>query len=97
MTYICFFFVLYWFASYLKFGPLPSESPRCAPHVSIANEIKTCFKFVLLKSQMKIGLSAVGKNYCAFAVLQNAKTCLYGNQISDFFQLDPTLLEDYFQ
>ena len=25
MTYICFFFVLYWFALFLKFGPLPSE------------------------------------------------------------------------
>ena len=31
MTYICFFFVLYWFAPFLKFGPLPSENPRCAP------------------------------------------------------------------
>ena len=26
-----FFFVLCWFASFLKFGPLPSENPRCAP------------------------------------------------------------------
>ena len=31
MTYIRFFFVLYWFAPFLKFGPLPSENPRCAP------------------------------------------------------------------
>ena len=31
MTYICFFFVLYWFAPFLKFGTLPSENPRCAP------------------------------------------------------------------
>ena len=31
MTYICFFFVLHWFATFLKFGPLPSENPRCAP------------------------------------------------------------------
>ena len=31
MTYICFFFVLYWFALFLKFGPLPSENPRCMP------------------------------------------------------------------
>ena len=26
-----FFFVLYWFTSFLKFGPLPSENPKCAP------------------------------------------------------------------
>ena len=31
MTYIRFFFVLYWFAPFLKFGPLPYENPRCAP------------------------------------------------------------------
>ena len=30
MTYIRFFFVLYWFAPFLKFGPLLSENPRCA-------------------------------------------------------------------
>ena len=31
MTYIRFFFVLYWFTPFLKFGHLPSENPRCAP------------------------------------------------------------------
>ena len=31
ITDISFFFVLYWFAPFLKFGPLPSENPRCAP------------------------------------------------------------------
>ena len=31
MTYIRFFSVLYWFAPFLKFEPLPSENPRCAP------------------------------------------------------------------
>ena len=31
MNYIRFFFVLYWFAPFLKFGPLPSENRRCAP------------------------------------------------------------------
>ena len=34
-TYICFFFVLYWFAPFLKFGPLPSENPRCAPALEL--------------------------------------------------------------
>ena len=31
MKYIRFIFVLYWFAPFLKFGPLPSENPRCPP------------------------------------------------------------------
>ena len=46
---------------------------------------------------MKIGLSAVGKIYCVFGLPQNARTCLYGFQISEFSQLEPALLEDYFQ
>ena len=33
------------------------------------NEIKTYFKFVSLKSQMKIGLNAEGKIYCVYALL----------------------------
>ena len=31
MTYIPFFLVLYWFVHFLKFGPPPSENPRCEP------------------------------------------------------------------
>ena len=50
------------------------------------NESKTYCKFVSLKSQMRIGFSAAGKIYCVCALLQNAGTCLYGNQISKFFQ-----------
>ena len=38
MTYICFFFLLYWFAPFLKFGPLPYENPRCA--IAEAKQIK---------------------------------------------------------
>ena len=43
MTYIRFFFVLYWFALFLKFGPLPSQNPRCAPveEVNILKKINT--------------------------------------------------------
>ena len=39
------------------------------------NEIKTYFKFILLKSQTEIELSAVGKIYCVCDLLQNARTC----------------------
>ena len=55
-------------------------------------EIKTYFKFESLKSQMKIGLSAVGKMYCVCALLQNARTCLYGNKVSEHFHVDPRKL-----
>ena len=52
----------------------------------LLNKIKTYFKFVSLKSQMRTGLSAAGKIYCVCVLLQNAETCLRGNQISEFFQ-----------
>ena len=45
MTYIRFFFVLYWFALFLNFGSLPSENPRCAPEWTINI---TCGSFVFI-------------------------------------------------
>ena len=56
------------------------------------NEIKTYLKFVSLKSRVRIGwigLSAACKIYCACALLQNAGTCLYGNNfINDISVMD---------
>lgn len=54
------------------------------------------FKFLDFKKNLKIGLSSVGKMYVVCALLRNALTCLYGNQTSDFFELDPPSLQDYF-
>ena len=52
-------------------------------------EIKTYFKFVSFKSQMKIGLSAIWKTYFVCGLLQNARTCLYGNKVSEYFNIGP--------
>lgn len=60
------------------------------------NIIET-FKFSDFKKSQKVGLSCVGKMYRVSALLTNAHTCLYGNNCSDYFQLQPPLLEDYFQ
>ena len=54
------------------------------------------FKFLDFKKNLKIGLSSVGKMYVVCALLRNALTCLYGNQTSEFFELDPPSLQDYF-
>ena len=54
------------------------------------------FKFLDFKKNLKIGLGSVGKMYVVCALLRNAFTCLYGNQISEFFELDPPSLQDYF-
>ena len=63
---------------------------------ALFNDIATYFKFIDFKKNMKIGLSSVGKMYVVCAILRNALTCLYGNQNSRFFELDPPSLHEYF-
>ena len=60
-------------------------------------DIINSFKFLDNKKNLKIGLSSVGKMYIVCALLRNAITCLYGNQTSEFFDLEPPTLEEYFQ
>ena len=59
-------------------------------------DIINYFKFLDFKKNLKIGLTAVGKMYSVCAILRNALTCLYGNQTSDFFNLEPPTLQEYF-
>ena len=59
-------------------------------------DIINYFKSLDFKKNLKIGLSSVGKMYIVSALLQNALTCLYGNQTSSFFDLEPPTLEEYF-
>lgn len=54
------------------------------------------FKFLDFKKNLKIQLSSVGKMYVVCALLRNALTCLYGNETSEFFGLDPPTLHNYF-
>ena len=54
------------------------------------------FKFLDYKKNLKIGMSNVGKMYVGCSILRNALTCLYGNQPSEYFQLEPPTLEEYF-
>ena len=54
------------------------------------------FKFLDFRKNLKIQLSCVGKIYVVCALLRNALTCLYGNQTSNFFGLEPPTLQGYF-
>ena len=60
------------------------------------SDIVNYFKFLVFKTNLKIELSQVVKMYIVSAILQNVLTCLYGNSTSQFFNLDPPSLEDYF-
>ena len=62
----------------------------------VFGDITNYFKFVDFKKDLKIGLSSVGKMYVVCALLRNALTCLYGNNTSAFFNLQPPILEEYF-
>lgn len=59
-------------------------------------DVSNYFKFIDFKKNLKIGLSAVGKQYIISALMRNALTCLYGNITSEYFQLQPPTLENYF-
>ena len=59
-------------------------------------DIINYFKFMDFKKNLKIGMSCVGKMCVVCALLRNALTCLYGNQTSQYFELDPPTLQDYF-
>ena len=59
-------------------------------------DVQNYFKFIDFKKNLKVGLSSVGKMYVVSVLLRNALTCLYGNETSQYFQLDPPSLQDYF-
>ena len=58
--------------------------------------VSNYFKFVDFRKVQRIGVSAVEKVYIAWSILQNAHTCLYGNLISETFNLEPPHIQDYF-
>ena len=60
-------------------------------------DIMNSYKFLSFKKNLKIFLSSVGKMYVVCALLRNAITCLYRNQTSLYFGLEPPVLEEYFQ
>ena len=62
----------------------------------IFGDIVSSFKFLDLKKNLKIGLSAVGKHYVVSSLLRNALTCMYGNATATFFDIEPPTLEEYF-
>ena len=63
----------------------------------VFGDIVNYFKFTDFEKDLKVGLSAVGKIYTTCALLQNALTCLYGNNTSAFCDMQPPDLEDYFR
>lgn len=59
-------------------------------------EIVRYWAFLDFKKNLKVYLSAVGKMYLVGTLLRNALTCCYGSQVSDYFELTPPSLNEYF-
>ena len=53
------------------------------------------FAWLDFAKNQKIFLQPVAKYYVVGAILTNCHTCLYGSQMSQFFDLEPPLLEHY--
>ena len=58
--------------------------------------VSNYFKFIDFKKMQRIGIT-IGKIYIVCSILQNAHTCLYGNIISETFEMEPPRIHDYFQ
>ena len=54
------------------------------------------FIFTDFKKNQKMGLSPIAKQQRVSVLLTNAFTCLYRNNTSDYFDLEPPILEEYF-
>ena len=73
-----------------------SMSPVRSSVEWLFGDIINCFCFLDFKKNLKIGITQTGKMYIVCALLRNALTCLYGNTSSQYFDLDPPTLQEYF-
>ena len=52
-------------------------------------DIANYFRFMDFKKNLKIGLSSVGKFYLVSALFRSVLTCMYHNQTSNVFGVEP--------
>ena len=62
----------------------------------IYGHVTNSFKSLDYKNNLKIGLSTIGKMYVVCAIIRNALTCMYGNQTSAFFAVEPPSVQIIF-
>ena len=63
----------------------------------VFGDILSYFAFLDFKKNLKIGLSPIGTMYSVCGLLRNAITCFYGSTTSDYFDLQPPTIQEYFQ
>ncbi|KAJ8909282.1 hypothetical protein NQ315_003525 [Exocentrus adspersus] len=60
------------------------------------SKIISQFAFIDFKKNQKLLLQNLDTLYKVAVLLTNAHTCLYGHQVSDYFNVAPINLEQYF-
>ncbi|XP_044167231.1 U6 snRNA phosphodiesterase 1-like isoform X4 [Acropora muricata] len=63
----------------------------------VFGDILSYFAFLDFKKNLKIGLSPIGTMYSVCGLLRNAITCFYSSITSDYFDLQPPTIQEYFQ
>lgn len=58
-------------------------------------KIIALFPFLDFKKNLKIYKQEVGNYFKVAAILTNCHTCLYGSQVSQYFECDPPELDEY--
>lgn len=53
------------------------------------------FPFLDFKKNLKVYKQEIGNYYKVGAILTNCHTCLYGGQVSEYFECEPPSLDDY--
>ena len=84
-----------------RITPLQDEFNKAMSKVRVSvewifKEIIRYFAFLDFKKNLKLQLSAVGKMYLVCGLLANAHVCLYRSQTSEFFDVEPPTVEEYF-
>lgn len=59
------------------------------------SKIIQLFPFVDFKKNLKLYKQGVSKYFKVATILTNCHTCLYGSQVSDYFDCEPPMLEEY--
>jgi len=62
----------------------------------VFGDIVKYFKFLYFQKNLKVGLSAVGKMHIDCALIQNTHNTLYQSISSEYFDINPPLLNGYF-
>ncbi len=59
------------------------------------SKLTTYFAFLNYYGNLKMKLQPIGQYFSVPSLLMNCHTCLYGSETSQFFSLDPPLLDIY--